>query len=83
MGGHWKATEAFVIAEDTALSMPRRTLGFFICIRSVPTREAEAVGDEQEIYCTKWLLTVEVRPGNKPDISKQVEQAVSKDRQSS
>lgn len=67
-----KATEAFVIAEDAAISMPRGNLGFSICIRSVPTCEAEAVGDKHEIYCTKWLLMVEVRPDSKPDISKQV-----------
>lgn len=36
-------------------------MGFSISIRSVPTREAESVGNKHGIYCTKWLHVVEVR----------------------
>lgn len=66
MGGQWQVRSK-AIAEDAALSMPRRNLGVSICIRSVPTREAESVGDKHDMYCTRRLHMVEVRLEGKPD----------------
>lgn len=53
-GGRWKATDVFAIAEDTAPSLhAKEESGLFHLVRSVPTREAESVGDKQVIYCPK------------------------------